>query len=314
MHHILGILGINGDEEALYRYLVVNGPVGVTDPRLSGAETAIAALRGKGMIRGDDVLFASNPRLALLGPMLEHKHSAARAEQTLAELEALFQGNTRLRRTDGPVEVMDDDELIRQSFCRLHDLAHAEVLSFLTVPYKIIAPEGVDNPHSARCRIIAEKEVFQDPDALAGLQLSHAAGCEIRMIDRLPHKLLISDRQQAMVPMVAGEPAPVLMVQPGPLMDALVTVFHTCWAQALPVKSAWRNNGSDTSRPSEQEITILRHLVRGATETQIGTALGMSQRTVIRRIQQLMERAGVETRFQLGVHAVRSGWLAQVLD
>jgi DNA-binding NarL/FixJ family response regulator len=138
--------------------------------------------------------------------------------------------------------------------------------------------------------------VFQDPDALEELRYSLTAGCDIRMIDRLPHKLLISDRRQAMMPHTAGEVLPVLTVQPGTLMDALVEVFEAYWRQALPVSSAWRNNGSDEGRPTEQEITILRHLTRGATEGAIATTLSISKRTVTRRVQSLMDRAGVDAR------------------
>jgi len=36
--------------------------------------------------------------------------------------------------------------------------------------------------------------------------------------------------------------------------------------------------------------------------------LGLSLRTVQRRIHQLMARAGVGTRVQLGWHAARKGW------
>ncbi|MGW6499398.1 LuxR C-terminal-related transcriptional regulator [Nonomuraea angiospora] len=309
------ILGIDVHEEDLYRFLVASGPVSPADHELDGRGDVLDRLRDKGMVYGDDLVYAADPQLALQVPMLEHRQDLARAERKLAELQSLFRDNTRLRRKDNPVDVMDDLDLVRQSFTRLHDLAEEEVLSFLTVPYRVVAnPDGIDNPHSARCRIIAEKEVFQDPVALEGLRYSQAAGCDIRMIDRLPHKLLISDRRQAMVPHIAGESVPVLTVQPGTLMDALVEVFETYWRQALPVSSAWRNNGSDKGRPTEQEITVLRHLTRGATEGAIATTLGISKRTVIRRVQSLMDRAGVDTRLQLGVYAVRNGWLGALLD
>jgi DNA-binding NarL/FixJ family response regulator len=134
------------------------------------------------------------------------------------------------------------------------------------------------------------------------------------VIDKLPFKLLIGDRSRAMVPQLPGESLPVLLVHPGAILDSLVAVFETYWAQALPRRSPWRNNGTDEGRPTEQEITILRHLARGATEGVIATKLGISKRTVIRRVQSLMDRAGVDTRLQLGVHAVRKGWLGALLD
>lgn len=47
----------------------------------------------------------------------------------------------------------------------------------------------------------------------------------------------------------------------------------------------------------------------GLTDQAVGGQLGMSLRTVQRRVSHLMELAGVATRFQLGHEAGRRGWL-----
>jgi hypothetical protein len=110
----------------------------------------------KGMVYVDDLVYAADPELALQVPMLEHRQDLARAERKPAELRSMFRDNMRLRRKDNPVDVMDDIDVVRRSYTRLHDLAEGEVLAFLTAPYTVVAnPDGIDNPHSARCRIIA---------------------------------------------------------------------------------------------------------------------------------------------------------------
>ena len=47
----------------------------------------------------------------------------------------------------------------------------------------------------------------------------------------------------------------------------------------------------------------------GAKDEQIARTLGLSLRTVRRRVADLMIELGVDTRFQAGVEAARRGWL-----
>ena len=61
------------------------------------------------------------------------------------------------------------------------------------------------------------------------------------------------------------------------------------------------------SRTSTRRSSAL--LLAGLTDQAIGNQLGLSLRTVQRRVSQLMERARVATRLQLGHEAGRRGWL-----
>ena len=54
---------------------------------------------------------------------------------------------------------------------------------------------------------------------------------------------------------------------------------------------------------------LLRLLATGQKDEQIARALGMSLRTVRRRIADLMTELGADSRFQAGVEAVRRGWV-----
>ena len=54
---------------------------------------------------------------------------------------------------------------------------------------------------------------------------------------------------------------------------------------------------------------LLEQLVAGASDEQIARNLGLSLRTVRRRIAALMTDLGVDTRFQAGVEASRRGWI-----
>jgi DNA-binding NarL/FixJ family response regulator len=54
---------------------------------------------------------------------------------------------------------------------------------------------------------------------------------------------------------------------------------------------------------------LLLELAGGAKDEQIARALGMSVRTVRRRVADLMDELGADSRFQAGVEAVRRGWI-----
>lgn len=59
----------------------------------------------------------------------------------------------------------------------------------------------------------------------------------------------------------------------------------------------------------EQIRLLLAQLASGAKDEHIARTLGLSLRTVRRRIAALMSDLGVDTRFQAGAEAVRRGWL-----
>ena len=54
---------------------------------------------------------------------------------------------------------------------------------------------------------------------------------------------------------------------------------------------------------------LLTQLADGAKDEQIARTLGISLRTVRRRVAALMSDLGVDTRFPAGVEAVRRGWI-----
>lgn len=71
-----------------------------------------------------------------------------------------------------------------------------------------------------------------------------------------------------------------------------------------------RPGGGVTLSPREQEV--LRLLVDGASNDEIGGRLGISSRTVESHLRRLFERFGVASRTELAARALREGWLEEV--
>ena len=140
-------------------------------------------------------------------------------------------------------------------------------------------------------------------EAPATLQVRVEEGEEVRLIDDLPTRLFVIAGTHAIVPEPLGfSDSPRLLVRQGALVAALTLLFELYWERGVPIH--------EMSGANRTERTfILRQLRAGAKDEQIARTMGMSLRTVRRRISDLMIELGADTRFQAGAEAVRRGWL-----
>jgi DNA-binding CsgD family transcriptional regulator len=91
------------------------------------------------------------------------------------------------------------------------------------------------------------------------------------------------------------------------VVAALTLLFDQMWDQALNVPG-FGGRAHEAGKDDAQRL-LLEQLVRGAKDEQISRALGISLRTVRRRVADLMDELGADSRFQAGVEAVRRGWV-----
>jgi DNA-binding NarL/FixJ family response regulator len=63
---------------------------------------------------------------------------------------------------------------------------------------------------------------------------------------------------------------------------------------------------------SAREREVVRLVVDGASNDEIGARLGISSRTVESHLRRLFERVGVASRTELAARALREGWLEEV--
>ncbi|TMR91295.1 helix-turn-helix transcriptional regulator [Nonomuraea basaltis] len=322
-------LGINQGEEAVYRHVLTYGPIErdvIAQTTGNDEETTaaiLAALASKGLVYGsdDDLIAASRPSVALRGRLAERQHAVIEAGARLDELDRIYNANDRHQVEAGPVERLVAAEQAKAAWNDIVTGAVKELWSFITDPYTVMADAdseaAVVAPHDHRttCRMLIEEAVFANPVARKRLTLAHSSGCELRTIDRLPHKLLLDPDRMAMLPQ--GPPAgdyaglPCLLVYWGTLLDAIKSMFLAEWARGVPVVS---REGEPVAvhqpdRPTDEELRVLRLLIDGRSDNFIASEVKRSHRTVLRRIEVLHDKAGTVTRAQLGAHAVRVGWL-----
>jgi DNA-binding CsgD family transcriptional regulator len=165
-------------------------------------------------------------------------------------------------------------------------------------------------------RAIYDRRALEMPGAIEQIGRYVLAGEEARALPDVPMKLVVADRSQALVPSQADSPtieAGHVLVHPSAMLDALVSVFEALWARATPLLVDPSGTLIDVAESlSDEDRSLLSLFLAGMTDLAIADQLGLSVRTVQRRLRRLMDLAGVSTRMQLGWHASRNGWLGRV--
>ncbi|UVS79487.1 Protease production enhancer protein [Actinokineospora sp. UTMC 2448] len=91
------------------------------------------------------------------------------------------------------------------------------------------------------------------------------------------------------------------------LVHALEALFAVTWTHGQPLLP--QSGSRQTQLPDRDDIALLQLLGEGAKDEQVARALGMSVRTVRRRISLLLTTLDATSRFQAGVLARGRGWV-----
>ncbi|MFC4784431.1 DNA-binding response regulator [Nocardioides sp. MAHUQ-72] len=130
-------------------------------------------------------------------------------------------------------------------------------------------------------------------------------GEQIRVLPDLPTRMFIIGTTHAVLPEPLGfTDEPRSLVRQQGLVEALTLLFELLWERAAPVPALDRGE----ARPDLRRF-MLQQLASGAQDEQVARTLGISLRTVRRRVADVLTELGADTRFQAGVEAVRRGWL-----
>lgn len=132
------------------------------------------------------------------------------------------------------------------------------------------------------------------------------AGEEIRVLPDLPTRLLVVGDSHAVVPEPLGlADLPLAVVRQRGVVEAMTWWFEELWGRAAVPSLA----EMDAEPGIDLRRFLLEQLASGAQDEQIARKLGISLRTVRRRVAALMTELGADSRFQAGVEAARRGWV-----
>ncbi|WP_018349894.1 helix-turn-helix domain-containing protein [Longispora albida] len=157
-----------------------------------------------------------------------------------------------------------------------------------------------------RLRTVYLDSVRNDPPTMAYAKWLRELGSEVRTAPTLPLRMLIVDRELALVPVDSESNSGALLLSGQGIVTALVALFTTVWNTALPLGSS---PVRDDRGLSTQEENVLKLLGDGHTDEVIARQLGVSVRTARRITADLMQRLGARSRFQAGALSAARGWI-----
>ncbi|AIV33547.1 helix-turn-helix transcriptional regulator [Streptomyces sp. CCM_MD2014] len=323
---MLGVLGLEDTQEAAYRVLVSVGAADVPDlaRRLAlgeqDTERALRRLEQHGLAAQSSARpgrwVAAPPGVALGALLTQQRHELDRAELAAALLAEEYRAAAAEPAVHDLVEVVTGAGAVARRFLQLQLGASDEVCALVTD--RPVAVTGMENDaeeqatgRGVRYRVVVERSVLDLPTGITELTAALGRDEQVRVVDRVPTKLVVADRSLALVPLTAhsSEPA-ALVVHASGLLELLSGLFEAVWQDALRLgASGVTEHGPDG--PDGTDLEILSLLLAGLTDASVAKQLDLGLRTVQRRVKRLMELTGVTTRLQLGWHAYERGWVAR---
>ncbi|MEV0036733.1 helix-turn-helix domain-containing protein [Streptomyces sp. NPDC050804] len=328
---MLGAIGLDERQESTYRALVAIGAAEVADlaHRLAlpepDTEQALRRLERQGLAAQSSSRtgrwVAAPPAVALGALLTQHRHELEQAELAAVLLAEEYRAEATEPAVHDLVEVVTGASAVAHRFLQLQLGAAEEVCALVTG--RPVAVTGIDNEAEERAaargvayRVVIEREVLSLPAGISELSAALGRDEQVRVVERVPTKLVVADRTLAMVPLTGpgAEPA-VLVVHASGLLESLVGLFESVWREALPLRLG--RDGAVTEGgvpgPDSTDLEILSLLLAGMTDASVAKQLDLGLRTVQRRVKGLMELSGVTTRLQLGWHAYEKGWVTRGL-
>lgn len=320
----LQALGVTAAAERVYRALL-RGPDDTLRELAAGAGISAAqARRAVGDLESAGLVsrratrpvryVPAAPGTAVEALILRREKELEGCRLLATELAEEFRASVRGELATQVIEVIADREVIFQRFVQLLGAARNEVLMFDKPPY--VGP--LENPfemealeHGVSWRAIYAPEGLY-PERMEQIRRWERSGEKARVHPEIPMKLAIVDRAVALMQMTVdgrGAENMAILIRPCALLDTLTLLFDSFWRRAVPLSRNRQQPADGGGQPAEQDEDLLRLLAAGFKDEAIARQLGVSSRTVSRRLADIMRDHGVSTRFQLGLLLARQGWL-----
>ena len=322
---LLAALGLAREEERLYQRLLplsgsaLDDVVAALDVQEASFAALVEPLLARGIARVEQGrVHVQSLTEVVAGRVLREAEAADLARRRLAELSAaipfLTAATTRPR--PGEVEEMGllDGEVSRggnplQLLTSLIGESRGDLMWLRPDAWRMpresavaqVVADAIASGRRSRA-IYPVRALHEAPEVL---RARAQAGEQVRVIADLPTRLIVIGSTHAVLPEPLGmADEPRLLVRQRGIVEALGLLFELMWEKAAAVPAL----DLGEARPELRRF-LLQQLAAGAKDEQIARTLGISLRTVRRRVAGLLIDLGVDSRFQAGAEAVRRGWL-----
>lgn len=332
---MLDLLGLDSSTEAVYRAMLAHPQDGVEDlvSRLGmpGREIrdALDRLSELALVR---VSTEDPTQLHAVSPHLGMEILLARQQAELAAQQQRVEASRAVaarmisefagQKDDVPeagVQYLRGLESIRDYLTALNHQVRQEFLTFAPGGPQTEANMRSSRPLNQRLleRGVQMRTIYLDSIRRDSATVAHAEwlmgkGGQVRTVPSLPNRMIICDRQVAIMAADsnATSAGAVVLSAPG-LIAALCALFESTWQAAEPLGTAAGREQDDLTR---QQTEVLHLLAEGHTDDAIARKLGVSPRTARRFANTLMAHLDARSRFQAGARAVQYGYLPSTVD
>jgi DNA-binding NarL/FixJ family response regulator len=143
-----------------------------------------------------------------------------------------------------------------------------------------------------------------------GLRILEAVHDPRRLGATPPAVLLLSGFDQPWLIRAAIERGAAGFVAKTAEVDTILDAIRTVAAGGTVFSAAaLRSSQTAPRRPSDRELEVIERVGAGATNAEIATALGLSEKTVESHLRRLFDRYGLLSRTELAVLAIEEGWM-----
>ncbi|MEU0785742.1 helix-turn-helix domain-containing protein [Streptomyces sp. NPDC006173] len=336
MENVLKAAGLSTQETELYRSLVAGVPASPREAAIAAgvdedtARQLLVSLEEKGLVHGVDGLPAkfapSAPDVALMPRLERSTEELNKARVALAELMDAYRQHSRATDAVRVVEIITGAGALRQRLQQIQDGARDALLWFCKAQY-VAMPSGTNRAEfdalrrGVEYRVLYERAFFDEGGTVDNVVRAVHAGEMARAVPALPLRMVIADQGVAICPLTStgasDNPRAVsaMVIRESSLLEALTSLFARYWEVGAPLRVTAEGGiggpglSTDEASISPKDQHLVSLMIAGITDSSIAGQLGVSRRTVQRRLQVLMNLAGVSTRMQLGWHAARRNWI-----
>lgn len=284
----------------------------------TGVSTSLEQLVRSGLVQetgGDEAVrrwLPLDPRGAVQALVRQRQEGLEKAVHAAELLSTEFAEGLLTSRRRQPAEVVDGEDRVVAAMMSLVALAKHDVAVLDAPPY---VDHGASRTaeQSLLTRGVASRAVYSTaaleiPGRYESIRQMVREGEQARVLPTVPLKLLMVDGKHSLLPLSVhdGRVRSAIIVHPSMLSSALSALFDALWNQAMPLPV------EDDVLPEGFNATdrrLVALLASGVKDEVIARELGISARTLGRRITRVMDQLGAASRFQAGAQAQRRGWL-----
>ncbi|MGX9884560.1 helix-turn-helix transcriptional regulator [Streptomyces sp. NPDC002276] len=313
-------VGVSAIDEVVYRAILQQPDAGAGGWALLTGKTpaelreACNRLLTLGLLQPPDSmggLRAVDPRVAIRALIRRRETESELVAATAEEMATAYEAGLLREEPSRLIEVASGEGAIAARLEEMYARAEHEVCLFDTPPYLAPPAPQVDLQADLLKRGIVSRGIYaatalEDPNALSRAWNMVELGEQARVLPSVPLKLLVVDGRRALLPLTSSAAGGycAVVVWHSAVTEALQKLFEMAWQQATPL-----GRPAGNGELSEDEQALTRLLAAGLKDEAVARHLGISLRTLRRRVSDLQERLGAASRFQLGMRAAQRGWL-----